>query len=103
MSKFDRYNSGAPFMNGRIKHDIKELYGTPVHVDEHAYLQGANGEFAVFTLQGDDSAFFFANSVITELFKRIDSDGLDLREAEIIFSSKKSKNWGTDYTTYTIS
>lgn len=102
MSKFNRYNSGVPFMQGREKHSIKELYGMQVSIDEHGYLNGKNGEFVVFTIQGDDTAFFFGNSVITELMKDIDGDGLDIREAKITFEPKVSKNWGTEYTSYTI-
>lgn len=102
LSYFKKFSGGGvDFMDGREKADVGVLTvsGEPVHIDNHAYLKNDEGEYAVFTVEEMPGFFFFGNSIITEVLKTVDEDGMEelLPKVGARFLSKRSKK-NRDYT-----
>lgn len=101
MSYFDKFNTGAgiPFMDGRDAGKIVDLVGQAVHVSEFAFLKNDEGEYAVFIVAEDDKAFYFANSIVTDVLRQIEKDGMapELPKQTVKIVKKTSKK-GRDYT-----
>lgn len=99
MGYFSKFSGGAgiEFMDGRDKGNLP--IGVPVRIDEFAFLANEEGEYAVFTLQGTDSKFFFGNGIITETLKQVRVDGMGeaLRKVDVVFEKRTSKK-GREYT-----
>lgn len=66
--------NSLPFMEGREKmeSDNKVLFNAPLTLDEHDYLEGDDGEFAVITVKEYPNNFFFGSSVVTDALKKLD-------------------------------
>lgn len=99
MGYFSKFSSGAgiEFMDGRDKGYLP--IGQTVRIDEFAFLANDEGEYAVFTLQGNGSEFFFGNSIITDTLKQVRDDGMGeaLRKVDVAFEKHTSKK-GREYT-----
>lgn len=88
---------GLPFMQGKEKGEI--ILGEVYAINEYGFLEGEDGEYIVFTINGNDLEFFFGGTVLTERFKKIESVFTDdeisalLNEGiKVIFEQKQSKN-----------
>ena len=103
MGYFDKFNSkGIPFMEGAEKKDLKDIFGQVVHIVDYGYINGRDGKFACIKLAEYDNAFFFGNSIITDMLLEVDKDGMksELADQGIIFSQKTSKETNRDYTAF---
>lgn len=89
------------FMEGREKRDLKELLNQEITITDFAFLNGADGKYAVFTIKEDDNSFYFSSSVLTSRFIDIEHEGLKeevQRDGlKIILKEKKSKDTGRTY------
>ena len=93
-----------PIMQGKEKGESEDLIGTIVSIDDFDFLNGENGEYAVFTIREDDSHFFFGGKVLSEKLKTFQTEGYtDLIKIEglpMVLSTKKSSK-GRSYTAVT--
>lgn len=103
-SKLLSLNTSLPFMEGRNKGDLKEILNTEIKVNAYGFLKDENGDYVVFTIEGNDNVFFFGGQVIThkfkaieELFNSIEIEQLLTEGISIILKERKSKN-GRTYT-----
>ena len=86
---------GIEFMEGRTKGETEELLtlGT-VTIRDYAFIEGTEGEYAVFVVDEIKDEFFFGGSVITqnlrsfseEEHEEVKSEGLPVK-----FEQRKSK------------
>lgn len=93
--KAESMNSGKgiEFMEGRTKGETEELLDKTVTIRNFDFINGENGEYAVFIIDEDESAFYFAGSVLTDNLKQ-----LVVKKEQIIdeglptkFTQRKSK------------
>lgn len=99
MGYFDKFNNGGiPFMEGRDKGNIFDILGETLHIVDFGFINGDNGEYAVFLTREHDDVFYFGNAVITDMLKEIQRDGMEseLSEQEITFENRTSKK-GREY------
>lgn len=97
---FEKFNNGGiAFMEGRDKGNLADMLETPVHIIDYGFIKNDEGEYAVMLFAEDDKRFYFGNSIITEMLKTIESDGMKdaLAEQPIRFFSRESKK-GRTYT-----
>lgn len=66
-------NSGLAIMEGRETGDIESILDEHVLVDNYQFGTSKDGEYVAFTIQGNDTEFFFGGSVVTEAFKKLDA------------------------------
>ena len=103
MGYFDKFNNkGIPFMEGAEKKELKDVFGEQVHIADYGYINGKDGKFACIKLAEYENAFFFGNSIITEMLLEVDRDEMksELPNQTIVFTQKQSKETGRDYTTF---
>lgn len=62
--------TGLAFMEGREK-GILPL-DKEVVINEFGFLNGDEGEYAVFTLKGVDKEFYYGSSVVTDVLKQVE-------------------------------
>lgn len=100
MGYFDKFNNGngIPFMDERDKASLSDLVGQTVHIQDFSFLNGDNGQYAVFIVAEDPKAFYFGNSVITDVLQQIAADGMqaELPKIGVKLVGRKSKR-GRDY------
>lgn len=68
--------SGLPFMEGKEKLEVSlraKTLNEILTVDEYGYLEGDEGEYVVISLQEYPKNFIYGSSVVTEAFKKFDS------------------------------
>lgn len=65
---------GISFMEGRERGSIDELLGKTVTIRDYAFLEGQDGEYAVFIIDEDKDSFFFGGSVLTENLKNLSAE-----------------------------
>ena len=102
MGYFDKFkHEGIPFMEGREKGEIRKVLGKPLHIDGFGFIKGRNGDFAVVSFKEDAKQFYFCNSIITDMLKEVQKDGMEkeLAEQVIILSERVSKD-GNAYITF---
>lgn len=77
MGYFDKYvKKSVPFMDGREKGNISQLSTIEeFFIDNWAKINTKFGETYVFTVQGIEPLYFFANSILTEVFDGVEEDG----------------------------
>lgn len=98
-AKYDR-QGGIPFMEGATKHKIQELVdGNIYHVTDYGFINGEDGNYAVFCVAEIGNAFYFGNAIITDILREIEADGMKdaLREQPVKFVAHTSKR-GREYT-----
>ena len=84
---------GIEFMEGRNKGEADELLDRTVTIRNYDFINGENGEYAVFIIDEDEENFYFAGSVLTDNLRQ-----LEAHKEEIIaeglptkFTQRKSK------------
>ena len=105
MNKFTDYlknkHSRLEIMKGKEKGDVQDLLDKEIHINNFDFLNGDDGEYAVFTIVEDDKQFYFASSVLTNELKDIENDGMkdDAIEETIAIKlyERKSKNGKRTY------
>lgn len=99
MGYFDKFNNGGiPFMEGRDKGNVSDILGDTVHIVDFGFINGDNGEYAVFLTAENDDIFYFGNQVITDMLKEVQRDGMEteLAKQDIVFEERTSKK-GRNY------
>lgn len=71
IKKVQSLNGGLDFMEGKDKSDI--VLGETYLINEFGFLNGDNGEYAVFTVKGDDEHFYFGASILTDKLKTLET------------------------------
>ena len=105
MSKFTDYlknkHARLEIMEGREKADVQDILNKNIHIDNFDFLNGEDGEYAVFTITEDENNFYFASSVLTQELKDIEKDGMKedaINETiSIKLYERKSKNGKRTY------
>ena len=77
-------NSGLPIMEGRETGDIEGILEENVLVNNYEFGMSKDGEYVAFTIEGNDTEFFFGGSVITETFKKLDAVLSEEEKEEIL-------------------
>ena len=85
---------GIPFMEGRDKGDIRDLLNAKVHIEDYGFINGDNGQYAVFIVKENDKEFYCGGQAVTEILKQIKADGHkdELPEQECVLEEMTSKN-----------
>ena len=66
--------SGLPFMEGKEKLSVEgDILGKVLTVDDYGYLNGEEGEYVVISLREYPHNFIYGSSVVTQAFKKLDS------------------------------
>lgn len=103
MSFFTDLNSGKgiAFMDNADKADLKDVATKLVHITDYGYIQGEDGDFAVIQLAETPGKFYFANSVITDMLKKVDGayKKSELPNQGIVFKPRTSKK-GRQYMSF---
>lgn len=91
------FKVGLPFMEGKDKGEVSELFGTVNTINEYGFLPGENGEvYAVFTVAERPGKFYFGGEVLTDRLSQLEADGYhDEIVAEglpVLMNTKKSKS-----------
>ena len=103
MGYFDKFkHEGIPFMENREKGNMQDILDEPLHINGFGFIKGKNGDFACISLSEYPDKFYFANSIITDMLKEVQKDGMEeeLMYQPIVFSMRTSKD-GNDYMTFT--
>lgn len=95
-------SKGLEIMEGRETGDINEILEEVITVDNYQFGTSKEGDYVAFTLQDNDTEFFFGGSVVTESFQKLENllseeekielmqNGLPIYLEEV--KSSKSKN-----------
>lgn len=66
---------GLPLMEGKEQLKVEgAILGHVLTVDDYGFLNGEDGEYVVISLQEYPKNFIYGSSVITDAFKRLESD-----------------------------
>lgn len=90
---------GIKFMENRTRGELKEILNKEVTLRDYDFINGKEGRFVVFIVDGIEDKFFFGGSVITELLDSLNPEEKKELQAEgvpVEVYSKKSKN-GREY------
>lgn len=71
MAKGMNAGKGIEFMEGRNKGEAEELLDRTVTIRNFDFINGENGEYAVFIIDEDEENFYFAGSVLTDNLRRL--------------------------------
>lgn len=71
MAKGMNAGKGIEFMEGRSKGEAEELLDRTVTIRNFDFINGENGEYAVFIIDEDEENFYFAGSVLTDNLKQL--------------------------------
>lgn len=86
----------CPLMEGREKGNLGDITGVQVHITDYDFLEGDDGNYAVFIIEENSELFFFGSSVLTEYLVNLDENGYkETIQAEglpVTLTKKKSKN-----------
>lgn len=97
-------NEGIPFMEGREKADYK--LDTEYEINDFGFIKDQSGKYAVFSVKGDDTHFYFGGQVLTEGLQTIEEQCSEDELAELLkegikvkFGKATSKSNKRKYTT----
>lgn len=91
---FKKFKRGVDFMDGAEKADLEDLCtGEMFHIADVAFLPGENSEYAVFTVSEKKDVFYFGNTVVTEILKEVQADGMieEIPNIGVAFEKTTSK------------
>ena len=85
-----------PFMDGKVKGEVKELFGQVSTINEYGFLPNEAGElYAVFTVAERAGKFYFGGTVMTDRLFKFEQDGYHediVNEGlPVLMNEKKSK------------
>ena len=86
-------NKGIAFMENAEKHDLSELFDGQHVITDFAFIDGEDGEYAVFCVADKPGVFYFGSKPITADLRQIADDGQKgmISVAKWEFYSAKSK------------
>lgn len=92
-------NNGIPFMEGRTKGSMNALINQTVHIDNFGFINGTDGEYAVFTVAEDPQNFYFGGVAITDTLRKIEKDNMsgELANQALRFIMKTGKTSKRNY------
>lgn len=99
---FAQFNRSVAAMEGREKGTLNDLCGDNVyHIVTFDFLEGEEGQFAVFAIAEDDKNFYFGNHIITDMLLKVREANMDteLSHEGIKFLERMSKK-GRTYTSF---
>lgn len=93
-----------PFMEGREKGELKELYGQISNIIDYGFLTGEKGdEYVAFITAERSNKFYFGGMVLTEQIMVLDAEGyredIVTEGLPVLLNEKKSKKSNRGYTT----
>lgn len=91
---FKKFKKSIDFMDGRDRAELADLCtGEKYHIEEFAFLNGENGEYAVFIVKENENLFYFGNSVVSDVLKQVETDNMveELRNVGVVFEKVVSK------------
>lgn len=69
-------NEGVPFMQGRVKADIKDLKDKLVTLRDFSFIKNEHGEeYVVFIVDEEEEKFYFGGLVMTSNLKDLKDEG----------------------------
>ena len=92
---------GIPFMEGREKGELEEILGKVCNIKDYAFINGDDGEYAVFIVDEIDDHFYFGGSILTQNLKAFtDEEHEELREngLPVLLTTRKTKKGNRTYT-----
>ena len=100
--KAESMNSGKgiEFMSNRTKGEMKELLDNVVTIRDYAFINGEDGEYAVFIVDEIKDSFYFGGSVITNNLKELSEEEHQELKAEglpTLFTERKAKKGNRTY------
>ena len=104
MGFFTDLNSGKgiPFMDDRDAGDKSALLSGVWHFEDYGYIDSKNGNCAVVIFAEDAEHFFFMNSVVTEMLRKVDAAGKksEIPRAGVKFYTTANRDGSREYFTY---
>lgn len=91
---FKKFKKSIDFMDGRDRAELADLCtGEKYHIEEFAFLNGENSEYAVFIVKENENLFYFGNSVVSDVLKQVEMDNMseELRSVGVVFEKAVSK------------
>lgn len=91
-------NKGVPFMTGRTKGDIVSLIDEVLHIEDFGFIGRGDSAYSVIAFKEHPGFFFFGGTVLNDILKQVDEDGMraELEEQPIRLKMVKSKS-GRNY------
>lgn len=86
---------GIEFMEGRTKGEMETLLEKTITIRDYAFISGTEGEYAVFIIDEDPTAFYFGGKVLTDNLKSLNEEDHEELKAEglpAFISQRISKN-----------
>ena len=86
---------GIEFMDKRTKGETEELLDKVVTIRDYAFIEGTEGEYAVFIIDENDEKFYFGGKVITDNLKAFteeEHEELIKEGLPTLFSQRTSKS-----------
>ena len=91
-----------PIMEDREKGNSDDLTGVILTIRDYGFLNGDNGEYAVFIVDEEPKEFFFGGKVLTEALQEFDADGyhqtINDEGLPVVLTKKKTKDGKKNYT-----
>lgn len=90
---------GIEFMSERTKGELDELLDKECTIVDFAFINGQEGEYAVFIVKEIEDSFYFGSSVVTEKLKALEEDLEEVKKEglPVIFKEVKSKKTKRKY------
>lgn len=84
---------GIEFMEGKSKGDSKDILNKSLTIIDFDFIDGEDGEYAVFITAEIKDNFFFGGSVITKALKELEENKAEVRAEglPIMLVERKSK------------
>lgn len=92
---------GIEFMSDRTKGETDELIGRVVTIRDYAFINGDDGEYAVFIIDENDDKFYFGGMVLTNNLKELtDEEHQELKNDGLpaLFKKQMNKKGKREYT-----
>lgn len=74
--RVESLGNSLPFMEGREKADLSDLYDKNLTLIDYGFLNDENGDrYSCFIVKEDTSNFYFGGKVLTSDLEDLDADG----------------------------
>lgn len=70
---------GIPFMEGRTKGDTADIIGKDIKIIDFGFINGDDGEYAVFITEEVNDKFYFGGTIVTTSLKSLVDDLAEVR------------------------
>lgn len=99
MGYFAKYNTNADFMNGREKGQLCDVTGKPLHIENYQIMKSDRGDYVALTFKEIDKFFYFGNSILLDIVRGTEQDGMQdlLFTTPVVVTKQKNKTNTFDY------